>query len=844
MGAVPEAASLAGLFAPTGGTVALASRGAARAVPGLAREAADAAPGVMRNPLTAAASGVGTSMLATKGVGAEEPEEVRLRDIDSQITAYTQRLETLAAKPYLTDAEKAQVDALDGKITALEKQYNALGKRTDIGIRAKTLEQQRLGGLLETERQARGKITGLDESRRGQERSEINEAIKNLRGERTPLESQMYGRKGRASESRSMADRPFRQAQPDLAAGLSGAGIAASAVMPYWARTAALGRANRFAKEWTGTVGKAEDAVVKGETNKARLFANQLKKYPQQAKAMDQPPSKIGKASLYGINAALPIETAMIPEQLDLAFGTEKAKESAWKNILDPRRIPAAAVTGAALTGISAKVPLLRATVNRPEARSKGAITSYNAMALEEKKAREAGKAAAAALLTPTPARKRGKAKSKKFAEGGEVGGLGNADEIANIQAALDELNQTTQREGLGLRYQRQTYPGRESTARPHVSAIERAGNQIEVLQDRLAALRGAMGTGQPVGGPTEPAEPPREQPIVDAPGRQRDYWDIAKKVMFGDPDAMVPGELMALNRPPSTWSPQEQDFIYGGTNAATSLGSPFAAPLRMGPALRSGLGAAPARPPARPGGLPPGTGPRAPVAPTEPPAAPGPWNPPPGSALGPAAGRAVRGTLIPVQRGSGGKYETLSGTRKARDPNRMPDRRLPGPGLVERAVGGPAQVPWYSRDEARHMTVGPLAGSGAGRTDRLPISVPSGSYVVPADIVSGLGQGNTANGLKAMQRMFTTGPYGMALPRMTRGRGIPRPPRPARFAVGGGVPIMAADGEYVVPPEKVIEIGNGDMDHGHDVLDHFVRLMRQDTIKTLSRLPPPQTET
>lgn len=204
---------------------------------------------------------------------------------------------------------------------------------------------------------------------------------------------------------------------------------------------------------------------------------------------------------------------------------------------------------------------------------------------------------------------------------------------------------------------------------------------------------------------------------------------------------------------------------------------------------------------------------------------------------------------MIPVER-VGGRYQSLNKDRpprEPRDPNAMPtQRRLPGPGRMDTlAAGGPAQSPWFSRDEARHMDdkiTGPLAGPGGGRTDRLPISVPSGSYVVPADIVSGLGQGNTANGMQAMQKMFfSSGPYGTPLMRGARGRGPPRPPRPMKFADGGGVPIMAADGEFIVPPEKVVEIGGGDMDHGHNVLDHFVKLMRQQTIKTLSKLPDPQ---
>ena len=57
------------------------------------------------------------------------------------------------------------------------------------------------------------------------------------------------------------------------------------------------------------------------------------------------------------------------------------------------------------------------------------------------------------------------------------------------------------------------------------------------------------------------------------------------------------------------------------------------------------------------------------------------------------------------------------------------------------------------------------------------------------------------------------------------------------------GVPIVAAGGEYVIPPEDVVHIGGGDLDHGHKVLDAFVKKMRQKTIKTLQGLPGPKKD-
>lgn len=61
------------------------------------------------------------------------------------------------------------------------------------------------------------------------------------------------------------------------------------------------------------------------------------------------------------------------------------------------------------------------------------------------------------------------------------------------------------------------------------------------------------------------------------------------------------------------------------------------------------------------------------------------------------------------------------------------------------------------------------------------------------------------------------------------------------RFAEGGNVEIKVSDGEFLVPPEKVAELGEGDVDYGHKILDEFVQHARQQSIKHLASLPPPR---
>ena len=173
------------------------------------------------------------------------------------------------------------------------------------------------------------------------------------------------------------------------------------------------------------------------------------------------------------------------------------------------------------------------------------------------------------------------------------------------------------------------------------------------------------------------------------------------------------------------------------------------------------------------------------------------------------------------------------------------------------RAFGGPSGTPpWYVRNEARNLGhVGPIMSSVPGRTDRHNISVPSGSYVLPADHLSALGQGNTMAGVKIVNNMFSKGPYGGGTMPVHHGAGAPRPPAPAKipglsgFSDRGGArgedhgqptPVIVAGGEYVLGPETVKQIGGGDLKQGHKILDAWVLDVRKSHVKTLRKLPPP----
>lgn len=118
---------------------------------------------------------------------------------------------------------------------------------------------------------------------------------------------------------------------------------------------------------------------------------------------------------------------------------------------------------------------------------------------------------------------------------------------------------------------------------------------------------------------------------------------------------------------------------------------------------------------------------------------------------------------------------------------------------------------------------VGPIHSNVAGRTDHLPINVPSGAYVIPADIISAMGEGNTMAGFQIANKVF--------------GLQEESPDHQP-------VEIVAAGGEYVIAPGNVANlVGGGDIDVGHRNLDEFIKTYRAKTIRTLSKLPGPKRD-
>ena len=160
--------------------------------------------------------------------------------------------------------------------------------------------------------------------------------------------------------------------------------------------------------------------------------------------------------------------------------------------------------------------------------------------------------------------------------------------------------------------------------------------------------------------------------------------------------------------------------------------------------------------------------------------------------------------------------------------------------------MGGPIT----STIQAPRIHTGPIVSTVPGRTDLHHMAVPSGSWVVPADVISHLGQNNSMAGLKIAHNVFgPQGPFGVAAPHLGRGMGIPRAPRAPAMSDSGGArgsgigeptPVVTAGGEFVVTPETVKNIGGGSLNHGHRILDKWAMSVRKAHIKVLKGLPPP----
>jgi Family of unknown function (DUF6496) len=134
-------------------------------------------------------------------------------------------------------------------------------------------------------------------------------------------------------------------------------------------------------------------------------------------------------------------------------------------------------------------------------------------------------------------------------------------------------------------------------------------------------------------------------------------------------------------------------------------------------------------------------------------------------------------------------------------------------------------------RAKGGKVHIGPIRGKDGGRTDVHEMKVADGSYVLSADVVSHLGENNSEAGLHKAKHLFGEGGH------FDGAEG-----RKSGGATSSAKPVdcITAGGEFVIPPSVVKQIGKGDIDLGHKILDRFSMNVRKDHIATLAKLPPP----
>lgn len=152
----------------------------------------------------------------------------------------------------------------------------------------------------------------------------------------------------------------------------------------------------------------------------------------------------------------------------------------------------------------------------------------------------------------------------------------------------------------------------------------------------------------------------------------------------------------------------------------------------------------------------------------------------------------------------------------------------------ARRAHGGGLSTPKPEAADPHHAQ-GLFKSDVAGRTDRLPHTVPADSFVVPAAEVAALGQGNTDAGAKILDALVASA------------GGKPKSGNGEKSSV------IVAGGEFLIPRHTIEEIGRrlraagkskarSDLKAGHDWAHKFVLDIRQKELKRLKSAPKPKT--
>lgn len=217
---------------------------------------------------------------------------------------------------------------------------------------------------------------------------------------------------------------------------------------------------------------------------------------------------------------------------------------------------------------------------------------------------------------------------------------------------------------------------------------------------------------------------------------------------------------------------------------------------------------------------------------------------------------RATIGSNIEEMQASGHPHNQA--VAAALNMARRSGAKIPKPAQMGRALpltGAPGE------GANEHVYAGPLHTHVPGRTDKINLNVKPGSYVIPADVVSIIGEGNTLAGTAVLKAAFGSKMLTGSVP-PAAGHPSPHKEQTLRLVhpnrmmhremtmqeggeaederTQGAAPVVVAGGEYIIPPDEIKGVW-GDLSKGHRSLDAFVGEIRRREIHRLKNAPPPK---
>lgn len=134
----------------------------------------------------------------------------------------------------------------------------------------------------------------------------------------------------------------------------------------------------------------------------------------------------------------------------------------------------------------------------------------------------------------------------------------------------------------------------------------------------------------------------------------------------------------------------------------------------------------------------------------------------------------------------------------------------------------------------ARRVGVSGLIKSDTpGRADLVAARLRQGSYVLPADVVSGLGQGNTLAGAKILHATLPEAAEMASAGQVARAAG--------GMVDDDEIEVKLSGGEFLVSPDQVAAIGQGDVEAGAKALDELVASVREHSQAAVAGMGPPK---